>query len=324
MDRARQMITHILLWLTAGCLVYALAGLLLGWRDFQLGLSRFPLDSLPLLVGLTLINYLLRFGRWSLYLRHLSLPVPTRESWALYFATFAMVVTPGKLGEIYKAIHLHDRRSVPLAAGFSIVVAERLADILAIILLMSVGLFWWDGPFAGTTAKVAASSIIVLALASLRSGRLQRALVARLARAPKLRDHADNVRDSLNWLPRLTGGRVAAQSILLSLLAWAAECLSLWVICDRLGYDIGIGPAVFTYAAATLAGSLAFLPGGLGGTEAVLVILLTGLDLPRGVALSVALLVRLLTLWFAVFIGVAVFIGARRILFPAVDKGNHF
>jgi len=323
MDRARHMIIHILLWLTAGCVIYALAGLLLGWRDFQLGLSRFPLDSLPLLIGLTLINYLLRFGRWSLYLRHLSLSVPTRESWALYFATFAMVVTPGKLGEVFKAIHLRERRRIPLAAGLSIIVAERLADILAIILLMAVGLFWWDGPLAGTTAKIAAASIIVLALASMRSGRLQRALVARLARAPKLRDHADNVRDSLNWLPRLTGGRAAVQSLTLSLLAWTAECLSLWLICERLGHDIGIGPAVFIYAAATLAGSLAFLPGGLGGTEAVLVVLLTRLDLPQGIALSVALLVRLVTLWLAVFIGVAVFLCARHILFPAAGKATH-
>ncbi len=316
MDRARNMFTRVLLWLTAGCLVYAMAGMLLGWRDFQLGLSRFPLTSLPLLAGLSLLNYLLRFGRWSLYLRHLSLNIPARESWALYFATFAMVVTPGKLGEVYKAIHLRDQRNIPLAAGLSLVIAERLADILAVLLLMAIGLFWWDGLFSGLPAQIAATLIILLSLASLRSGRLQRALVNRLSRAPKLRDHADNVRDALNWLPRLTSGPPAALSLLLSLLAWGCECISLWLICERLGYDIGLGPAVFIYTAATLAGSIAFLPGGLGGTEATLVILLTGLAVPRGISLSVALLVRLVTLWLAVAIGLAVFVGARRILFP--------
>ncbi len=322
MDRARSLLKPILLWLTAGCLVYAAAGLLLGWDDFRSGLARFPIADAPLLIGLSLANYLLRFGRWSLYLSRLSIEVPRRESWALFFAVFAMVVTPGKLGEVYKALHLRDTRGTPLSAGLSVLAAERLTDVMSVLLLAAAGLLWWDGPFAGTGTRVAAVAMAVLSLASLRSGRLQAALVNRLARAPRLRDHADSVRDALHWLPRLTSGPPAAGALALSVLAWGCECVSLWVICRGLGHDIGLGPAVFVYAAGTLAGSLAFLPGGLGGTEATLVVLLTALDLPRGAALSVALIVRLFTLWLAVLIGVVVFAGARRVLFPPPPSGT--
>jgi len=315
MTRGLNLIKPLLLWLTAGCLAYAVFGLVLGWHDFRLGLIRFPVAGIPLLAALSLSNYLLRFGRWHLYLSRLSLEIPRRESWALFFATFAMVVTPGKLGEIYKAVHLRDRRGVPMPAGLSVVIAERLTDVLAVLLLTAAGLFWWSGALAGPTARVGAGLIVLLALASLRSGRLQHALVSRLARSPRLRERADEVRDTLRWLPDLTSGATAASALLLSVAAWFCECLSLWLICDRLGHQIGLGPAVFIYAAATLAGSLAFLPGGLGGTEATLVLLLANLDVPHGEALSIALLVRLATLWLAVLIGVAVFAGARRILF---------
>lgn len=317
MNRARHMLKPILLWLTAGCLVYAAAGLLLGWDDFRSGLERFPLADVPLLIALSLVNYLLRFGRWSLYLSRLSISIPRRESGALFFAVFAMVVTPGKLGEVYKALHLRDVRGVPLPAGLSILAAERLTDVMAVLLLAAAGLPWWTGPFAGTGLRIFAVVLALLSLASLRSGRLQRALVDRLARVPRLHAHAAAVRASLDWLPRLTSGPVAATSLLLSVLAWGCECLSLWLICDRLGYGIGLGSAVFVYATGTLAGSLAFLPGGLGGTEAILVLLLTSLALPRGVALSAALIVRLFTLWLAVLIGVAVFTGSRRLLLSA-------
>ena len=308
------MIKPILLWLTAGCLVYAAAGLLLGWDDFRSGLVRFPMADVPLLIGLSLLNYLLRFGRWHLYLSRLSLAIPQRESWAIFFSVFAMVVTPGKLGEVYKAVHLRESRGIPLSAGLSVLAAERLADVMSVGLLAATGLLWWDGPFAGSWSRVAAGILACLALASLRSGRLQRALIDRLARSPRLSDHAESVRGSLDWLPRLTSGSTAVVALALSVLAWACECIGLWVICDRLGYPVGLGSAVFIYAAGTLAGSLAFLPGGLGGTEATLILLLTSLSLPRGAALSAALIVRLFTLWLAVLIGVAVFIGARRLL----------
>jgi uncharacterized protein (TIRG00374 family) len=101
--------------------------------------------------------------------------------------------------------------------------------------------------------------------------------------------------------------------------------VSLWLICGHLGVDLGLWSAVFVYAAATLAGAAAFLPGGLGGTEAVLVLLLVSQGAARGTALSASFLVRLLTLWLAVAIGVAVIWAARRSLFgtgvPATRDG---
>jgi uncharacterized protein (TIRG00374 family) len=315
MDRARNLLRPLLLWLTAGCLAYAAFGLVLGWRDFRLSLARFPLDGIPLLVGLSLANYLLRFGRWSGYLSRLSLRVPRRESWAVFFATFAMVVTPGKLGEIYKAVHLREKRGIPLSAGLSVLIAERLSDVLAVLLLAAAGLCWWDGPLGGTVARLGALLIVALTVATLRSGKLQETMISRLSRVSRLHDRGDEVRDALQRLPAVTSGRTGAVSLLLSVAAWFCECLSLWFICERLGLELGLGPAVFIYAAATLAGSVALLPGGLGGTEAVLVVLLASQDVPRGAALSVALLVRLATLWLAVLIGLGVFAGARHILF---------
>ncbi len=312
MNRALNLLRPLLLWLTAGCLAYAVFGLVLGWHDFRLGLARFPAAGIPILIGLSLANYLLRFGRWSLYLSRLSIRIPHRDSWTLFFATFAMVVTPGKLGEIFKAVHLREKHGVPLSAGLSVLIAERVADVLAILLLAAAGLWWWDGPLAGAWTRAGSLVIVALAAASLRSGRLQRTMISRLSRTSRLRERGEEVREAMDRLPALTSGSAAAGSLLMSVTAWFCECLSLWFICDLLGLEVGLGPSVFIYAAATLAGSLAFLPGGLGGTEAVLVLLLLSQDVPRGAALSVALLVRLATLWLAVLIGVAVFVAARR------------
>ena len=83
-----------------------------------------------------------------------------------------------------------------------------------------------------------------------------------------------------------------------------AEALAFYWLLGWLGLDVPIAFAVFVYAVAMLAGALSFLPGGLGGTEAVMVGLLIwkGVFLPEAVAATI--LIRLTTLWFAVFLGV--------------------
>lgn len=57
------------------------------------------------------------------------------------------------------------------------------------------------------------------------------------------------------------------------------------------------------YAIAVLAGALSFLPGGLGGTEAVMGVLLVAFGADGATAVAITLLCRLATLWFAVALG---------------------
>jgi len=60
------------------------------------------------------------------------------------------------------------------------------------------------------------------------------------------------------------------------------------------------------YSVSVLAGALSFIPGGLGSTEAVMVLLLTLVGVNTPAAIAATLICRLATLWFAVIIGGAV------------------
>ena len=60
----------------------------------------------------------------------------------------------------------------------------------------------------------------------------------------------------------------------------------------------------FVYGTATIAGAIAMLPGGLGGTELAMRTMLDRLGgVPIAPAAAATLLVRLATLWFAVALG---------------------
>jgi uncharacterized protein (TIRG00374 family) len=89
----------------------------------------------------------------------------------------------------------------------------------------------------------------------------------------------------------------------LTLVAWAAQGVALWLICVDSGLAIPVLLASGFYAIAMVGGALAMLPAGLGGMEALLTGLLISQGAATGVALGITLLVRLLTLWLAVAIG---------------------
>jgi len=292
--------------------LYAVAALYFGWDDLKQNFMAIPGSILLILGALSLFNYVLRFWRWDVYLRALEAPLPLRASLSLYFATYVMVITPGKIGEVFKAGILRERYGVPLAKGIPIILAERAYDLLAVIILAVLGIFFWPGPLTGMTTGLAAAACIPVLLFLFQRPRVRQMLVRKAAGNKLLSRHRVGVQDSLESLGKLLAPGQTVFSLVLSTVAWLAECMGLYVACHGLGFPVGWGEAVFIYAAGTLVGSLSFLPGGLGGTEATIIYLLTRLEMHGATAAAVALLVRLFTLWLAVLIGLGFFLVARK------------
>ena len=62
-----------------------------------------------------------------------------RESARLFVGGFPLAVTPGKVGEVLKAVWIQQKTGIPTARGVAVVVAERISDGLAVLLLSTVG-----------------------------------------------------------------------------------------------------------------------------------------------------------------------------------------
>ena len=103
----------------------------------------------------------------------------------------------------------------------------------------------------------------------------------------------------------------------LSFVAWGLECASLYVIVRGFpGVSLTWDAATFAYAASTIAGAVAMMPGGIGVTEIGMTALLQTLGGPAlqpAVATATTMLVRIATLWFAVAIGVVALVLHRLI-----------
>lgn len=282
------------LLLVLGVVATAYAVALLVWGDS-------PKASLALLwswtgaqaAALCLLNYVLRGLRWRLWMAHYGRHFGWVQGLRLYLAGYAFTPTPGNVGEAARGLMLARQ---PLGAGQSLAIfgAERLADLLCLLLLCLPVAGWvlrhpaMQAASTLITGLLAAAALVLLAVLGL----LFKHRARLFARLPWLREawHCLALRPWL-WLG-------------LTLTAWAAQGLAVWLICRGMGVQVELLTAAGFYAVAMVAGALSALPAGLGGTEAVLTGLLVAQGATPAAALAVTVLARLLTLWLAVAIGV--------------------
>ncbi|RYX96077.1 MAG: flippase-like domain-containing protein [Comamonadaceae bacterium] len=287
------------LLLVLGVVATAYAAVLLVWGDSpQASLARLWTWTGLQAAALCVLNYLLRGVRWRLWMAHYGRHFGWLQGLRLYLAGYAFTPTPGNVGEAMRGLMLS---SQPLGTAQSLAIfgAERLADLLC-LLLMAVPALWWGwnhgfmqallGKYLFAMAFVAISLAVVMAVAIWM---LRRQLGALLGRVEWLRE----AWQCLSLQPVVWFG--------LTLAAWLAQGLAVWLICRDFSIEAGLFTSAGFYAVAMVAGALSALPAGLGGMEAVLTGLLVAAGAAAGVALSVTVLVRLLTLWLAVAIGLA-------------------
>jgi glycosyltransferase 2 family protein len=265
-------------------------------------LARFDWSTFAAACALAFGNYVLRFFKWEFYLAQLKVRgVPKFDSFLIYISGFVLTVTPGKVGEVFKSAILEERHGVPLAKTAPIVVAERVTDVLGIVILIAIG----SAGFSGGLVWAGAGIVLVLVLLAIISSRtLSLGLVAQLERVPRLAKLAPKFREAYESLAVLVEVKNLVLPTALSCLAWLLECLSLWVILRGFGENTPVAPCMFFYATSTLAGALVPVPGGLGITEGSLLKQMTALGhIDEGVSTAAMILVRFATLWFAVLLG---------------------
>ena len=276
-----------------------------GWRDVVAAVVQVGPWVLAGLLALSLVNYLLR---WARYLALLDAPVPWRINLDAYFAGFALTTSPGKVGEMLRSVLLKPH-GVPPAASVAAFFAERVSDLLAILVLAAVGL-WAYAPARPIVGLALAAVVVALLLVQWT------ALIAAIdrwaqARPQKWARLVVKLCEVVLHFRRCFSLPAMGMGLALGVVAWFAEGLGFWWLLLALDHPLPLSTAVFIYAFAMLVGALSFLPGGLGGSEAAMVALLSLNGFPEASAVSATLICRLATLWFAVGLG-ALFLGRRR------------
>jgi glycosyltransferase 2 family protein len=313
----KRLFSRLLMGTLLGVAVYVAISLYANVSSLGGQLQQFSWILLVPVLGLTVTNYLLRFAKWHYLLGRTGARVAPGHSLIVFLSGLSMGVTPGKIGELLKSYLLKQTHDLPMTRTAPVVIAERITDLVALMLLCLVGVFTYTTE-RGFRVLLALAGLAVLALTVvLASRRLMRGVSGLCARLPVLRRLAPKIDQFADAISTLLSAGPLALTTALSIAAWLCECLGFWLIIGGLpGVWAPVQLAIFIYAATTVLGALSFVPGGLGVTEGGMTLLLirTADGVTRSAAAAITILIRLCTLWFGVVVGlVALAIFRRRI-----------
>lgn len=280
--------------------------------DFQWGYY-------PLVLALTLFNYILRFFKWHYYLGQVGVKnYPLLKSARLFLAGFPLAVTPGKVGEALKGVWLERETGLPVSKGISVVLAERVSDGFGVLVLSTLGVIAYPHYWPGF-ALVMGGLILMTILIQIRPAALW--LLDLGTKLPLLKRISGGLREFYEGSYSLFKPKPLVVAVSIGTISWLGEGIGLYYILRGLGIPAGwetLSIAVFVLAFSTVIGAVSALPGGLGAAEASIAgMLVLLLKVSRDTAAAATLLIRFATLWFAVALGLITWIVFRRTLFSS-------
>ncbi|MBN1565058.1 MAG: flippase-like domain-containing protein [Anaerolineae bacterium] len=233
--------------------------------------------------------------RWQGILRVQDVHLAFRPALLAYFASlFIGFLTPGRLGEFIKAVYVNRECSVPPAQAFASVLADRLFDLYALLIVGSAALL---------SATVVSHSLLVVIMLGLvltvplvlflhpvpfawltriglRCGTIGRKLFAEAGILPNIRAGLSQL--TWQWAlvaAILTGG---------AYLVFFGQC---YVLAQALDLRVNFITVAYTVALGSLITLLPVSISGLGTREAVMIAFLDSSGIAAEAALSFSLLI---------------------------------
>lgn len=253
------------------------------------------------LVLFSILNYSLRIIRWHYLFRATGIEINKASIFISYVIGFSMAATPGKIGEVLRLWFLRRTHNIPYSRSIVPLVGDRVTDLIAICGLSIVGMAALKGMYV---PLIGALIITVILTCLWLFPRPAIKLIDRLIRSSGMRTlFLLKCRRFLRRISTPVERKFIPLIIGLSFLAWLMEGVGFWVLLDHLGRDLPITIAVSIFCVSILVGALSMLPGGLGGAEITMVVLLVATGVPDSLAIAATAVIRATTLWLAIFIG---------------------
>ncbi|MCK5698950.1 MAG: flippase-like domain-containing protein [Candidatus Aenigmarchaeota archaeon] len=280
------------------------------YADFgklTIAISEFYWPYLFILFALTTANYLLRFIKWDYFLKKAGIHMPLKENLFVFASGLSMIITPGKMGEIWKAWLIKDIEGTERSKTIPVVIIERITDVLGLVILSLAGALYYK---QNLLLILAFPAIILIFFACIKSKALSKIIISKLE--SKTGKYAENIKTMHKTFQKTLEPKGMLAMSLLSALAWLFECLGLYLVIQGFGHSISMLHATFIFSFASLAGAISMLPGGLGVAEATIFGLLELNGIPAATSVGIAIIARLGTLWYGAFMGLAIYLAFKK------------
>jgi len=223
---------------------------------------------------------------------------------ALLIGYFFNNILPARAGEAARVISLHARARTSRAETIGTVVAERVFDLLALLLILFAAYPWLPEitrlRAAAIIAIVAVAGVIALVFVLVRyEERAIRWLLSPLRRirrdgfAQRVEFAAIN---ATRGLVAIRDPRAALVAMALTVASWVVLSLSYWILMSAFSLNLPFAAALLVTVTINVGLILPSSPAAIGIFEAATVLALKAFDVEQAQALSYALVLHLLNL----------------------------
>ena len=271
----------------------------------------------PILIAAAIILIIpqvsLRAYRWQQMLALGGVTCPFRLVLSIYFAgIYVGLMTPGRLGEVAKALFLKKRNLASISQTLPSIIADRCLDLYLLCLVAAISVYYMkigvNLPFFGILIIIAIGGIPWIFLYLWSSERLLRWIGQRVA--GKWGEQWGGSIDSFNGVAKKLISARMTYMLALTVFSYGVYFFQTWLIACSVGLELNYSAVAMVVSIAILIGYVPVTVAGLGTREAVLICLFEKLSLSAPLALSFAFIYNLVYIfcmggvsalfWFAI------------------------
>lgn len=310
-------------------------------------LDDFPMWLFLPIIGLKLLNWVLRYMEWHYFLHIIEVypvfrgqtqsanppdqpaTIHVTDSFILWVASLPFALSPGKVAEILKAIILKSMNQTPVTRSGPIIIAERLVDGIAVVLLVGISaLVAGDYIFVADDVSaqyirgilVGISIFMIMLIAVIQFRKAAYTLTNLFTNFPFLKRYTDEIKTIYDSSYNLAKLRHILPTTFFGITAYFTDCIGFYIMLIGLGESPSLklfGQATFILGFSVVISAISALPGGAGGREVTIGALLRNVvGMGSGATGAAVLMIGVFQVWFGTFVGIIIGLIFRKRLFP--------
>ncbi len=257
--------------------------------------------SIPLLIIafiLSNLNILVKIYRWKFLSEKYGQPITFSEASivtvsSLYFAN----ITPGKIGDLFKAYYMQKKHSLNFFDGVSMIFYERFFELVILFLAASAIIFI---EFRGITVIVMETSAIIILLLALFYYKAD--FFMNLAEKIVIRIPLVNINEVNFHIRKIPFHQIVAVFII-TLISLVLEFARIWVVVMAFGYLVNPLQISMFFSLAIIAGLISQIPLGIGIMEGSLDFLIQKMGIDPVSSIAIVLTDRTISMYYALVLG---------------------
>lgn len=257
----------------------------LDFSSIILMLSKVSVYQITLIIIITILTLIIKAYRWKFLVKRTT--NQKISNWFSFTSIIAGVaagsITPGRAGEVAKPFMLKTKYGTEISKTISCVFSERGFDLLTLIALFFVGLFFLQIESSSyDIIKIVLLTLFILIVSILfffpkRFYKIIKILIEKFG-PRKIKDKLLNININIfSGFRILSNKKVLLVVSITSILSMILEILRLFLIFKMFNLNINFLVVIFAFSASILFGILTMIPGGIGTTEISQAIIISNL-----------------------------------------------